>query len=314
MVRVQVFRNEFGCDKERSESRNNDIMTVREETTPMQEDAIETFGASTIQHGKLSNRIYVMHLQESDFPAILPELNHLANRNGYTKIFARIPHFAYRGFLDDGYRCEAKIPVFFAGTQPGYFMAKYFDEARAHSLKEEEEQAILDKAGQRIRSETPSLRKGYTLAKCEPADAEDMAHLYRAVYDSYPFPIFSPDYLSDTMQRNFVYYAVRKGAEIVSVASAEIDFEALHAEVSDFATLPEYRRKGFAACLVSQLENELHRMKIATVFTIARAQSPGINMVFGGSKYAFAGMLINNTNIFGSIQDMNVWYKLLPHD
>jgi hypothetical protein len=52
--------------------------------------------------------------------------------------------------------------------------------------------------------------------------------------------------------------------------------------------------------LVAQLRDE-----------IARAPSFGMNITFARMGYSFAGRLINNTNIGGQFEDMNVWHKNL---
>ena len=46
-------------------------------------------------------------------------------------------------------------------------------------------------------------------------------------------------------------------------------------------------------------------------YTIARALSFGMNITFARRGYLFAGTLVNNTNISGRIESMNVWYKRL---
>ena len=50
---------------------------------------------------------------------------------------------------------------------------------------------------------------------------------------------------------------------------------------------------------------------IKTAYTIARAKSAGMNITFSKAGYKFGGRLKNNTNIFGNIESMNVWYKHL---
>jgi hypothetical protein len=50
-----------------------------------------TFGNSIIQHGKHSDRAYLMSLATDDLPAIVPYLDRLASTRGYSKIFAKIP-------------------------------------------------------------------------------------------------------------------------------------------------------------------------------------------------------------------------------
>jgi hypothetical protein len=46
-----------------------------------------------------------------------------------------------------------------------------------------------------------------------------------------------------------------------------------------------------------------------TLYTIARSHSAGMNITFAKKGYLFGGTLINNTDISGKIESMNVWYK-----
>ncbi len=59
------------------------------------------------------------------------------------------------------------------------------------------------------------------------------------------------------------------------------------------------------------MEEKSFKLGIKTVFTIARAKSPGMNITFARSGYDYGGTLVNNTNISGQIESMNVWYKSL---
>ena len=56
---------------------------------------------------------------------------------------------------------------------------------------------------------------------------------------------------------------------------------------------------------------EMKDKDIKMAYTIARAVSYGMNITFCKRGYTFAGTLINNTNISGGIENMNVWYKAL---
>ena len=64
-----------------------------------------------------------------------------------------------------------------------------------------------------------------------------------------------------------------------------------------------------AAKLLRHMEIETHALGIKTSYTIARAASRGINRLFKNNDYQYAGLLINNSQISGSIQSMTVWYK-----
>jgi putative beta-lysine N-acetyltransferase len=90
-----------------------------------------------------------------------------------------------------------------------------------------------------------------------------------------------------------------------------IDFNSKNDEMSDFATHPVERGKGFAAFLLRKMENIVREMGIITSYTIARTSSPGINAAFAKMEYRHGGVLVHNTNIAGGIEDMNVWYKKL---
>ena len=83
-------------------------------------------------------------------------------------------------------------------------------------------------------------------------------------------------------------------------------------EMTDFATLPEALGHGLALSLLETMESAMCRRNMHTAHTIARARSPGMNITFSKAGYTFAGTLINNTNISGGIESMNVWYKRLP--
>jgi predicted hydrocarbon binding protein len=59
------------------------------------------------------------------------------------------------------------------------------------------------------------------------------------------------------------------------------------------------------------MENQMRLSKMLTAYTIARSVSHGINITFARAGYTYGGRLINNTNISGKIESMNVWYKSL---
>ena len=50
---------------------------------------------------------------------------------------------------------------------------------------------------------------------------------------------------------------------------------------------------------------------ILNAYTIARAISPGMNITFARLGYHYGGRLVNNTQISGGLESMNIWYKSL---
>ena len=139
-----------------------------------------------------------------------------------------------------------------------------------------------------------------------------MSLIFKAVFKTYPFPIFDADYLSQVIKKKQAqYFCIRKEERIVAIAAAEIDADNRGAEMTDFATLPEFRGQGLAKCLLAVMEQSMTKKGMKTAFSIARALSPGMNILFAINGYYFGGTLVNNTNIAGDIESMNVWYKQL---
>ena len=56
------------------------------------------------------------------------------------------------------------------------------------------------------------------------------------------------------------------------------------------------------------METTMNDHGIHTQYTIARALSAGMNITFAKAGYRYAGTLVNNTDISGTIESMNVWY------
>ena len=96
---------------------------------------------------------------------------------------------------------------------------------------------------------------------------------------------------------------------MVALSSAEIDPQGKNAEMTDFATLPDYRGGKSATNLLSEMETAMERQGIKTLYSIARLNSPAMSKTFLKHSYKYAGTLINNTNISGKIESMNVFYK-----
>jgi putative beta-lysine N-acetyltransferase len=275
-------------------------------------DLIQKLGASLIQHGKHNDRIYLMKLERQDYPAIIARIETLVLANNYSKIFAKVPISHSAEFLNNGYQVEASIPDFYHGKVQALFLAKYFAKSRSKlPVREIEDFKKLVKATP-VRNEF-TVAPEFCLAKMTEHDTEKMAELYRTVFQSYPFPIDNSNYLSETMKGQTVYFGVRERAldRLIALSSAEVDLEALNVEMTDFAVLPEYRGRQLALLLLREMEQAMRPVGIKTAYTIARLKSTGMNVTFLKSGYRYTGTLVNNTNISGGLESMNVLYKKL---
>lgn len=274
-------------------------------------DKIEALGHSLIQHGKDNDRIYLMKLDSRDIKNIIDRLDALAKANGYSKIFVKAPLVKKEMFLTDGYRVEAKIPGYKNGKEGYVFLAKYLDSSRSAVKDRALLDDVLATAKAKTKATLPKLEDGYMLKKMTKKDALIMAELYESVFETYPFPIHDAQYLKKTMEENIHYYGIFHGDKLVALSSSETDPDYENSEMTDFATIPSYRGKSLALLLLLEMEDSMKNLGFKTLYTIARAKSYGMNATFAKAGYSFGGTLINNTNISGDIESMNVWYKNL---
>jgi putative beta-lysine N-acetyltransferase len=278
-------------------------------------DSVINIGKSILQHGKYNERIYLMKLSKEDFPDIIDRLDTLAKVEGYSKIFAKVPEYAKDEFIKNGYLVEAAIPGFFNGQEGVYFVGKFFAGSRKSDNKIVEINTILNVAGSKKNDRIElCLPPGFNYKICDRSSVFQMADLYRKVFETYPFPIFDPQYILKTMDENFIYSSIWKNDKIVALSSCEMDPGAQNVEMTDFATLPEHQGKGLAIYLLHTMEKEMQKRNIKTAYTISRAVSYGINIIFAKMGYEYCGTLIKNTNISGNFESMNVWYKYLYQD
>ena len=279
-------------------------------------DKIEKLRDSVIQHGPSSDRIYLMKLKANDYPDIIPDLVRLAEEHHYGKIFAKVPARVADGFLHEGFDREAVVPGFYAGDDDAVFLGRYLKPARREVSPEQREQmegivALAREKRDAAVDGTPA--SPFTLRRLETTDAAALTHLYGSVFESYPFPIFEQEYIVHTMEEDSIAYygAFTTDGRLVAASSAEMDKISRNAEMTDFATHPEARGHGIALHLLRIMENDMAERGMLVLYTIARAVSTGMNVTFGKAGYEYTGTLLNNTNISGRIESMNVWFRKL---
>lgn len=277
-------------------------------------DTITKIGDSIIHHGKSNNRIYLMSLAAADLPVIVGELDTLARANGYTKIIAKVPTYAKELFEASGYLEEATIPNFYNGKVDGHFLGKYLEaNVKIDQFKNHCVQVLEWAKSKEVTPQIKPLKAGFSCRRVVESDVEEMALLYQEIFKSYPFPIDDVNYLLKTMSENVIYYGIWHKQQLVALSSIEAAKEYSNAEMTDFATLKAYRGNSFASYLLAEMEKAVEELGFHTTYTIARAKSYGMNITFAKQGYTYAGQLVNNTNIAGSIESMNVWYKTLKY-
>lgn len=293
-------------------------------------DTVERLGPALVQHGTFSDRVYVMKLAAADAATVLSRVDELAARHGYGKIVAKCPITAVPELLERGYRVEAEVPRLFGPEEDGVFVGRFLDADRAVDPRMDRVREVLEHArayapgqpdgsapshddgappadggDQDARGPLPEIREAGL------ADAEALAACYARVFDSYPFPIDDPSHVREAMRIGTRFFAAWQDGTIVAASSMEDGGTDGTVEMTDFATLPDWRGRGLASRLLAYMERAAADAETRTAFTIARALSYGMNITFGRRGYTYAGTLVNNTQIANSIESMNVWYRHL---
>jgi putative beta-lysine N-acetyltransferase len=140
-------------------------------------------------------------------------------------------------------------------------------------------------------------------------DMDALAGLYSKVFATYPFPVYDPAFLRSALSQGVVYFGAVKRGELLGAAACEVDVKSRSAEMTDFAVEARARGLGLSRHLLAAMEEKMQKTGILTLFTIARTLSHGMNLSFAKAGYGFSGSLVNNTNISGGIESMNVWFK-----
>ncbi len=212
-------------------------------------------------------------------------------------------------FLERGYVLECLNKFYFSGN-PGYHMAKFLSSGRRRSGNPLEADRVLQLALEKSITPPHPLPEGYTIRPACEEDVPAVAQLFTRVFSTYPSPVYDPAYLLKSLRSNSYYLLlISSRGKIAGTISAEINVRRHNAEVTDCATLPEHRGKSLMGALLTALEKKMAEKDIPNLYSIARAASPGINIVFRRHSYTYGGRFIKNCNISGGFEDMNLWFK-----
>ena len=206
---------------------------------------------------------------------------------------------------------EARIQGYFNGTD-AVVMSFFVDAQRMIPAPDKNTRDDIIEDAQNAASRDMKLKplpEGFSIELANPSDADRLARVFEANFASYPFPVFDPDYVRASMNEGVVYMMICSGDDIAAVASAETAADLRNAEMTDFATMSQYRGKGFGAILLDALEKTMSTMGIKYLYTLSRAGAASINRIFGKAGYKYTGTLVRNCHISGDFEDMNCWCK-----
>ncbi|AGK54559.1 putative beta-lysine N-acetyltransferase [Bacillus sp. 1NLA3E] len=235
----------------------------------------------------------------------------VAKNNQAEKLICKVRYEHFSDFLVHGFCCEAKLDGYFSGSD-AYFFSKYYQTDRLINKFGISEDQMMNNIYllQRDVKENRKINVD-VIRKADKNDVIKLAELYKAVFPVYPTPLHDPDYIVKTFKEGTIYFVIEQDDVIVSAASAEVNNIYKNAELTDCATLANFRKHGFVKLLLQKLEEELIRKGIFCVYSLARAQSFGMNAAFYQLGYQYRGRLPNNCFIYDKLENMNLWIKNL---
>lgn len=255
----------------------------------------------------INNRLKIKSYKFTNYDDFVDYLESIAAEKKLSKIIMIAREIDWQELFARGFELEALHPSFFQGL-PGFHLSKFMNKQRRISLQWDAEDDILKK----VRHPLPKaklLTDEYVIRTATINDIPELMRIFTTVFSTYPTPLNDADYLQKTMECDSVFKLVVHHGKIVSVASIDIDFDTKSAELTDCATLQDYEGRGLMSHLAIALEEEAKRLQLITLYTIARATSVGINMVFARHGYHYYGRFINNCTICGQFESMNLWSK-----
>lgn len=255
-----------------------------------------------------SSRIWVTDYKAGRPAAFHQFLLDIARQRGIEKIILPVKTPDIGRLTGNGFNVEGVIPGYFNGSD-SHFLAAYTKKKRSLSSTLSLERQILKEILSRPRVWEKSLPAGFTLRPAGAEDCQPMSRLFSKVFTSYPSPVFEPEYLKQSIKKGNIFMVIYSGHKLASVAAAEIQTEYSRTEMTNCATDPRFRGRGLSTALILGLEKKCRSSNINCLYSLARASSYGMNLVFHRLGYSFGGTLINNCHIGGRYENMNVWVK-----
>lgn len=209
-----------------------------------------------------------------------------------------------------GWLYEGAILGFFRDGAPAHLWVAFGDEERSIAPRDGEHDDIVRIAAAKEPT-TPQLKSGFFCHRADPRNAGVLASLMSAVFPDYPTPITESLLADQIAAGSHVFrFIVGEDGRPVASASAEIDHERRCAELTDCATLPDQRGAGHMAYLLHRLARDVRTdLGITDLYTLARADEPGMNCVFGKLGFRYTGRLVNNCRMPNGWESMNIWCR-----
>lgn len=264
---------------------------------------------ATLFLDQYNQRIRIIDYEVEDQQAFVLHVRFLAEANGFDKIICMARGDDWQGFLKYGYVLEAVLKHFHAGDD-AFIVSKFRSQERLTSSSMMDEILLIEQLmGDPVEDQRTPVPDGHAIRLARAEDIPELVALYQEIFETYPSPLIHASYLQTVFEDDSLFAVCTHGGKIIAAASAEMHHSKRAAELTDCATLKASRGRGLMAQILKFLEAELDRRDFICAYTMARARSYGMNNVFYQLGYRFMGRLVNNCDIYGAYEDMNIWVR-----
>lgn len=265
---------------------------------------------ATLFLDQYNQRIKIVDYEATDIEQLVLKVRYLAEANSFDKIICMAHRRDWQQFLRYGYVLEAVLKYYLNG-EDAFIVSKFRSQERLTSHNLMEEILMIEKVMEhdRSRHEPRPKPEGYEIQLARRDDVPELLALYGSIFETYPSPLIHASYLETVFQKETLFVVCKREGEIISAASAELHPQMRAAELTDCATKKSARGLGLMTHILAHLEREIAKRGFVCAYTMARSRSYGMNNVFYRMGYEFMGRLINNCDIYGDYEDMNIWVK-----
>lgn len=263
-----------------------------------------------VANDRYSNRLRCDHPPEVDGLALGETLLSEAERLGRGRVVVLSAEPVAEGLRQAGFAEEGVIPGFYGGEDDCIVLGAYPEAERgalAAPARVEEVQRIVSERADAIPSQGGPIET--RLANAE--DAPALADLLGDTFAAYPTPSSDPAYIENAITLGTPFRVVEDDGEIVACASADLVPHARTAELTDCATRPSHRGRGYMRAILRGLVDDLRAMGYPTAFTLARANIVGVNLAFARLGFELRGTMPRSCRIGEGLEDMNIWSRAI---
>lgn len=270
-------------------------------------NAVSILNAITVD--EINKRLVVEGYAQGTKPSLYGRhLIHLAEKKKLEKVWLWALPADVPEFIRCGFRIEGNL---FCGNHEEFAvsLAYYVSGARGNSDKLQLENDIIHTVRWEPINQLQRLPHGIELKLLNESFALQISQLLTKVFTSYPSPVKNPQYIHSLIQQGNIFAGAFSQEKLIGVAAAYPDPILNRCEMTDCATIAEFRGHSLSERLLWILEHEVQKHGTFTLYTLSRAQSYGMNRVFHKLGYRYQGRLIKNCHIAGSFEDMNLWVR-----